>query len=202
MTVGFGRRVRPAWHWALVAYDRAYRLVHGLDRSRAQVGPALCVAVRQGRRARTLPDGTRLAPGIRVGELHLANARLAALHGDGLSPLAVGLEFRRRLLASLAELARLCAPAGPLADVRAFCAVTVFHRGLARLGFAPERDGLVWPGLVAAYQRALLATLHPGGGARLRRPTYGRARRLWITREALLARYGPGAAPEREALDR
>ena len=202
MTVGFGRRVRPAWHWALVAYDRAYRLVHGLDRSRAQVGPALCVAVRQGRRARTLPDGTRLAPGIRVGELHLANTRLAALHGDGLSPLAVGLEFRRRLLASLAELARLCAPAGPLADVRAFCAVTVFHRGLARLGFAPERDGLVWPGLVAAYQRALLATLHPGGGVRRGRPPWGRARRLWITREALLARYGYGAARPPEALDR
>ena len=202
MTVGLGRRVRPAWHWLLMAYDRAYRLAHGLDRSRAQVGPALCVGVHPSRRARTLPDGTRLERGAPVGELHLANARLAALHVAGRSPLGVGLEFRRRLLSSLAELARRCALAGPLEDVRAFCAVTVFHRGLARLGFAPERDGLAWPGLVAAYQRALLASLHPAGGRRPGRSTYGRARRLWITREALLARYGQGAHRRRGALGR
>jgi len=79
---------------------------------------------------------------------------------------------------------------------------TLSADALTALGFAPERDGLVWPGLVAAYQRALLATLHPGGGVRRGRPPWGRARRLWITREALLARYGYGAARPPEALDR
>src|SRR5213593_3045214 len=56
-----GRRVHPWYRWAVVLYDRAYRVVHGLDRPPAQVGPALCVEVRRGRRARRLPDGTRIA---------------------------------------------------------------------------------------------------------------------------------------------
>lgn len=202
ISMGLGRGARPVWRRALAIYDRTYRGWHGLDRPGAQVGPALCVEVRPSRRALTLPDSTRLERGARVGELHLANARLDGLHARGLSTLGVGLEFRRRMLASLAELARRCEPGGPLDEVGAFCAVTVFHRGLARLGFAPERDGLVWPGLVAVYQRALLASLHPDGGLGSRRSNYGRACRLWITREALCARYGRGAIRRREALDR
>ncbi len=122
-------------------YDRAYRLVHGLDRPPAQVGPALCV------------------------------------------------EVRRWLLCSLRELAHLAAAGGPLADVRAFSAITVFHRGLARIGFCPERSGLLWPGLNAAYQHALMASLHPVGPLHFRRATHTRARRVWLTRAELLSRY-------------
>src|SRR3989338_1029229 len=107
-----------------------------------------------------------------------AYPRVGGLHARGRWARGVGLESRRRMLASLAELARRCGPGGPLDEVGAFCAVTVFHRGLARLGFAPERDGLVWPGLVAVYQRALLASLHPDGGLGSRRSNYGRACRL------------------------
>src|SRR5437773_1089717 len=76
-----------------------------------------------------------------------------------------------------------------LYDRRAFCADTIFHRGLARLGFRAERDGIVWPGLTAAYQQALMASLHPMGPLRFRRATHTRARRLWLTREELLSRY-------------
>ena len=184
-----GRRVHPWYRWAVVLYDRAYRVVHGLDRPPAQVGPALCVEVRRGRRARRLPDGTRIASGDRVGVIHLNNARLTAVHVNGQPPLAIGLEFRRWFLASLRELAQLAADGGPLADVRAFCAITIFHRGLARLGFHPERDGIVWPGLTAAYQRALMASLHPAGPLRPRRVISAGARRLWMTREELLSRY-------------
>jgi len=170
-------------------YDRAYRAVHGLDRSPAQVGPALCVEVRRSRRARRLPDGTRVAGGDRIGVLHVNNARIAAVHVNGQSPVAIGLEFRRWFLCSLRELAHLAADGGPLADVRAFCADTIFHRGLARLGFRAERDGIVWPGVTAAYQHALVASLHPAGSLRLWRATHTRARRLWLTREQLLSRY-------------
>lgn len=180
-------------------YDRAYRLLYGLDRPMAQVGPALCVKVERTRRDVTLPDGTTIRRGEVVGVLHLNNARLGAVHLNGLAPLAIGLEFRRWLLASLGELARLAAAPRPLADVRAFTAITIFHRGLARLGFQVERGGLALPGLVAAYQRVLLACLHPAGPVRVRGARDGRARRLWLTREALLARYGaetgPGAPP-------
>jgi YkoP-like protein len=184
-----GGRARRPYRWAVMVYDRAYRLVHGLDRPPAQVGPALCVEVRRSRLARRLPDGTRLALGDRIGVIHLNNARLAAVRVNGQSPLAIGLEFRRWFLASLRELAQLAADRGALADVRAFCAITIFYRGLSRFGFRPERRGIVWPGLTAAYQRALMASLHPVGPLHFRRATHAQARRVWLTREELLSRY-------------
>src|SRR5437870_5662099 len=158
-------------------------------RAPAQVGPALCVEVRRSRRARRLPDGTRVALGDRIGVFHVNNARIAAVHVNGQPPLATGLEFRRWFVASLHELAQLAADGGPLADVRAFSAITIFHRGLSRLGFRAERNGIVWPGLTAAYQRALMASLHPAGPFRVWRATHARARRLWMTRAELLSRY-------------
>jgi len=184
-----GRRVHPWYRWAVLLYDRAYRAVHGLDRPPAQVGPALCVEVRRSRRARRLPDGTRVALGDRIGVFHVNNARIAAVHVNGQPPLAIGLEFRRWFVASLHELAQLAADGGPLADVRAFSAITIFHRGLSRLGFRAERNGIVWPGLTAAYQHALMASLHPAGPLRVWRATHARARRLWMTRAELLSRY-------------
>jgi hypothetical protein len=147
------------------------------------------------RRAYRLPDGTLLAPGDRIGVLHLNNEHVATLHLNGSSPLAVGLEFRRRLMTSLEALAALAAEDGPLADVRAFEATTIFHRGLSRLGFMVDADGLRWPRLVAAYQRALLASIHPAGALRFQGAEYRRARRLWLTRHALLGRYGDPTRP-------
>jgi hypothetical protein len=47
--------------------------------------------------------------------------------------------------------------------------------------------GLMWPRLTAAYQRALLASLHPGGATRTLRLTTGRAERLWISSRTLRA---------------
>src|SRR2546427_7065973 len=158
-----GRRVHPWYRWAVLLYDRAYRAVHGLDRPPAQVGPALCVGVRPGRPARRAPDGHRVPLGDRIGVFHVNNARIAAVHVNGQPPLATGLEVRRWFGASLHELAQLAADGGPLADVRAFSAITIFHRGLSRLGFRAERNGIVWPGLTAAYQRAAMASLHPAG---------------------------------------
>lgn len=195
------RRARPLYRWAVVFYDRAYRWVHGLDRTTAEIGSAFRLEIRRSRRARALPDGTRIRRGDRIGILHLNNERIAALHGNGLSPLAVGLEFRRQLVASLQTLAAL-AESGPLTDVQAFAATTIFHQGLARLGFEQEPRSPAWPRLVAAYQRALLASVHPAGPLRLQRTTYHQARRLWISRSALGKRYGrarglnpePGAA--------
>lgn len=186
----------------MLVCDRLYRLLHGLDTPTSEVGPALRVEVGRSWWTRTLPDGTRVRRGDPIGVLHLNNDRIAGLHGDGLPSIAVGLEFRRQLLASLRTLAALARPGGPLADVPAFVATTIFHQGLARLGFVPEPDGLVFPSLVAAYQRALLASLHPAGGDRLRRPAYRRARRLWMSREALLARFGQDASPPAPQVDR
>lgn len=194
---------RPWYRLAVLAYDGLYRACHRLDTPASQVGPALRIEVRPSRRARALPDGTRIRRGERIGVIHLNNARIAEMHTNGLTPLAVGLEFRRQLLSSLHALAALAGPGGPLDDVAAFVATTIFHRGLARLGFQPEPDGWLWPHLVAPYQRALLASLHPAGAFRLRHATYHRARRLWITRAALVSRFARAVAvsPERLASD-
>jgi hypothetical protein len=181
---------RFRFRWAVLAYDRLYRLLHGLDTAASEVGPAVRIEVRRSHRT-LLAGGTTIRFGDRIGVLHLNNAVMAALHADGRAPIAVGLEFRRQLVGSLHELARLAGPRGRLKDVKAFSATTIFfHRGFRRLGFAPEDDAPAWPRLVAGYQRALLASLHPAGPVRLRRASCGRARRLWISRETLLARYG------------
>ena len=188
---------RSRYRWAVLVYDRLYRFLHGLDTAASEVGPAARIAVRRSHRTLQLSGGTTIRSGDRIGILHLNNAATAALHGDGLQRIAVGLKFRRQLVSSLHELARLAGPGGRLTDVTAFSATIIFfHQGLTRLGFAPEDDAPAWPRLVAAYQRALLVSLHPTGPARLRRSSYRRALRLWISRENLLARYG-AAAPAR-----
>jgi hypothetical protein len=187
---------RPPRRWAVAIYDRCYRFWYELDDPRAGVGPALRVEIRRRRRPLHLRDGTVVLPGDRVGVLHLDNERIAALHVDGPTPMATGLAFRRHLLVSLRKLADLARPPGWLSAVRAFSATTIFHRGLHRLGFEIEPGALAWPGLTAAYQRALLASLHPAGASRARRAAFARGERLWISRGRLLALYGePGESP-------
>ncbi|MGH7313923.1 MAG: YkoP family protein [Candidatus Rokuibacteriota bacterium] len=172
-----------------MVYDRAYRWIHRLDRPGSEIGPALSVEIRRCRRPRTLPDGTSLGFGDRVGICHLNNPRIAAIHLDARSPLSVGLEFRRQLVVSLQALAALAVAGRPLSDVQAFAATTIFHPGLTRLGFTAEPRRPAWPRLVAAYQRALLASIHPNSSRRLSRATSREARRLWLSRDTLLARY-------------
>lgn len=189
---------QPRYRRLVVLYDRLYRLLRGLDDPAAEVGPALRVEVRRARRTRRLADGTQIRRGERIGILHVNNERIVALHGDGLGPMAIGLQVRRQVFASLRELAARAA-AGPFADVRAFAATTIFHESLRRLGFQPEPRAPAWSRLHAAYQRALLASLHPAGALRLRRAPHGHARRVWLSREVLLARYAPDAGISRAA---
>lgn len=184
-------KLRPRYGWAVTVCDRIYRFLHSLETPASAVGSAASVEVRGSYRIVQLPQGMTIRRGDRVGVLHLNNDFVVTLHHHGLSPIAVGLEFRRQLVTSLHDLARLAGPGGRLSDVKAFSATTIFfHQGFKRLGFEAEDAAPAWPRLVAAYQRALLASLHPAGPARLRGSTYRRALRLWISRETLLTRYG------------
>ncbi len=160
----------PWYRQAVAVYDRSYRLLHGLDRPAARIGPVL--SVRRGRlwRPLRLADGTVLGRGARIGVLHLDNGRALALHGDGLDPGEIGFEFRRRFLSSLRALATQAADGGPLAQVQAYSVTTLFHHRLPLLGFAPAPgDQSICRLLVSLYERALLSSLHPAGLARLRR---------------------------------
>jgi hypothetical protein len=181
-------------HWTSTAVIRAwdgfYRSWYGLNAPQARVGPVLLLEVRRSYRTVRLSDGDTVARGEHFGMLHLNNDALARLHRMNAGPVAIGLEFRRQLLESLHVLAALAEPGGPVAGVNAFAAITIMHRGLARLGFERDRRQLTWPGVTGAYQRALLASLHPLGGRRLLRLAHCGAERLWISRTKLRALYG------------
>jgi hypothetical protein len=166
-----------------------YRLCHGLDRAQSDVPPALCVGIRRSRRALALSDAAEIRRGDCIGVLHMNNEQVVQLHVRPLTPMALGLELRRQLFASLETLAILSRPGGRFQDVVAFTAVTIFHHGLARGGFEIEKDGVAFAALVGAYQRALLASLHPAGRSRLLRLASARSERLWISRDKLIALY-------------
>jgi hypothetical protein len=178
-------------HSIVTGYDALYRFVQGLDHPRTEVGSALRIVVRRCLTTHRLPSGTVVPRGAHVGILHVDNAHVIVLHARGLTPIQVGLAFRRQMITSLATLAALSRPGARFDGVEAFTAVTIFHTGLERLGFEVEADGLAWPQLVASYQRTLLRAIHPGG-TRLGKRTRARAERLWITRQRLVELYGNG----------
>lgn len=190
------RALWPVWYRAAIpAYDWIYRAAHGLTGPESEVGPALRVEIRKSRWSLRLSEGTVIRPGDPVGFIHVNNDRVAALHSDGLSPIAVGLEFRRRLVVSLETLAGLAGPGDRLAHLTAFAATTIFHEGLGRLGFETESRGLRWPKVVGRYQRALMRSLHGGTPIGLHGSTYQHAERVWISRQKLIDLFGSARRP-------
>jgi hypothetical protein len=181
-----GDRVAPA-DWIVAVWDTVYRRWHGLDAPPAKIPPVLSISFERAWRVHRLADGTVLRPGDRFGQLHLDNGAVAALRRNELSPVRLGLTFRQQLRVSLATLARLSAADDRYAGVRAFSAITIFHQGLARLGFEVEPGGLIAPRITGAYQHALLLSLAARPGPH----RAARAGRLWISRRALVALYGP-----------
>jgi hypothetical protein len=181
----------------LALYDRAYRWAHGLDHSAARIGPIIRLSRERILLRAILTDGTVLHRGDLIGIIHLDHVAVTALHTDGLGPLAIGLAFRRQLVESLRELALLSRPGERLAHLPAFSAVTIFL-GLRRLGFE-RTPGPAFPRIVAAYQRALLAWLHPVGRFRAAAGEQHPAQRLMISRGKLLARYGDDGHAARES---
>jgi peptidoglycan-N-acetylglucosamine deacetylase len=178
------------WQRRVIALsDWLYRRLNGLDHPRSQVGPVLRFKIEASRRIMRLADGTVVRRGDRIGVLHLDNQRVVSLHDEGLPPGAIGLEFRRRLLASLAELAMRTDTGGSLANVRAFTATTIHHHALVRLGFEPALGHSRGSAIIGGYQRALLASLHPQGHVRLDAVSRRRAHKLWISCEALRIRF-------------
>jgi YkoP-like protein len=192
------RAPRPVWfRTAISAYDWLYRLTHGLNAPESEVGSALRLEIRTSRWTLQLSDGTSIGRGDLIGVLHVNNERVSALRSDGLSPIAIGLEFRRRLIASLHTLARLASPDGRLAPLSAFAATTIFHEGLGRLGFETEPRSLRWPKVVAGYQRALMMSMHGAAPLGLRGATYQHAARVWISRQRLIDRFVVTDRPHR-----
>jgi len=148
-----------------------------------------------------LPDGTRITKGEPIGELHLWNEHIPPMPAKG-PDFGWGLMFYRRLIRSLRELAVYVEHEPKFKAVRAFRGEIAFdpqaHRRpalFARLGFdfmrpahpSPlRRFGDFWENL---YAWSLIWTFNPGS---LRSKRFWRLERcqLWISRQALLERYG------------
>lgn len=177
----------------MLLWDFLYRWGHGLTVPAAEVGPILRVQVKAYRGTPfTLADGTLIQRGDPIGDIHLNNERVVGLHENGTRSRWAGLASRRAFHASLVALAERALNAPQYRAVRGFTATTIFHQVTERMGF----DVLPLPRpltgrLVAAYQRCLLARFHPLGKRRPGRPRFAEARKIWISREALLRRYAP-----------
>lgn len=179
------------WHWRLLEayFARAYRteILGGEPGSLfafnlfAHRGPEI-----------VLKCGTRVRAGDTVMEVHFRR--------EGLAPLAAqadstGLGLGLLLLADreVPRLAGELARDPRFAEVKALHALTLFHRGIRRYGFEvfPVRERPVerW---FTWWQKLLLRRDHPHGEKAV--AGSGEAavvRHVWVSREALVRRYGP-----------
>lgn len=146
------------------------------------------------------PDGTQIADGTVVGELHLWNEHFA-----GFSIVGCGGDLRSRFTYSLRALEQFVAADPPLASLPGFFAeswVPADHgqgspgvaRSFVRWGFQidHESDKLeFWDQL---YVRLLTRTFNPGAP---RGPL--RRVRIWLSRDELSRRFGENAVQQRRA---
>jgi ceramide glucosyltransferase len=145
-----------------------------------------------------LKDGTRIARGETIGELHYWNEHMAAMK-KGRTGLTWASAYHRWMVLSLEELARHMQENPRLAEVQAFRAMLPYSsrdaealaaRISPRLGLdirvPPPPEGALGRLHAAGEQllfRLLVWAFHPGT-----RAADGR-REVWVTRRALLARY-------------
>jgi hypothetical protein len=151
-----------------------------------------------------LSDGTKVQSGERIGELHFWNEHLPPMPREG-ADLKWGLRFYRLAVRSLRSLAAYIAVERGLEDVVAFRGEIALPGGDdllplasvgAQMGFDVVnltlhagrwgRFGHFWENI---YSWALMWTFNAGS---LRRKQFLRLQRyqLWISRQALLQRYG------------
>lgn len=184
--------------------DRVLRRIYGIYEFSSSSDCILRLAVTKARKARNLEDGTAVAPGDLIGELHLWNEHIPKM-GEGGPDLGWGAQFYRLLTRSLRYLAEYADGDSSMTGVKAFRASVraggeagyTVERLARRLGFqvlpAQEEaglmrrlylffDGLYGAGLVLAFNRPSLK-----GKSLL---SLSGQRELWISRRTLLERYG------------
>lgn len=113
-------------------------------------------------------DGTRIAKGDWIGELHLDNAKVLELMRET-SPNRAALLTARQAREDLRCIQAAMESHPGLACVRAITGITLLHRGLVHgLGFEQHRlPSRLQECLCAAYLRMLLKFLHPEGSRRV-----------------------------------
>lgn len=173
-------------------YDRVYQRLHRLRDLSLPEGTVLRLGLTRYRgRPLTLSDGNVIRHGDRIGAIHIHNEGVASLHAPDGATHRGALIFLERFRASMRLLSGQMA-AGALADVRALTGTTVLFEAMARAGFDvhPLRPRW-WGRALGTHQRWLMARHHPLGNQRFKPDRFVESRAVWISREALLRRYGP-----------
>lgn len=134
----------------------------------------------------TLGDGTVVAPGDPVGELHMDNRRVAALHTEG----RAGLRYRREVFRLLPVLAHDLRTRPEYSAINAVCGASLFWAEAVWAGFENRPLPVFSRWWLGWWERYLLARYHPAGRRRLAEGRRTELRQLWITRRTLLERYG------------
>lgn len=136
-----------------------------------------------------LPDGTHIAPGDNIGDVHVNNRLLLATALRR----SVSWELLGMPRSDLRALARWLADPANAADLRALYGVTLLGPIAARLGFTLRPQPLtVYTRLERFFMVGLLALYHPRGLARLTEGTTYRTYpvEIWMSRAELLRLYG------------
>jgi ceramide glucosyltransferase len=190
----------------VVWLDRSLRRLQHIQEFSQTPDCLLRIAFGPARRAVELADGTRIARGDRVGEVHYWNEHVSTM-ARGLPPLRWIACLRRQLLGSFNDLARRTESDPAWADVRAFHGVLPFEvqrhrRSLTRVVERVGAELRTVPGdgplaRLRSRGEALLArmlTLAFNPAAARPRDSHARME-FWISRDTLLSRIpGPIAA--------
>ena len=188
---GSGRPRGFLWLWRV--YERiSLAILRPQPIPDAPAGIFLVRFIRYHGKPITLPDGTHIARGDLVGELHLHNARV-----PDLASRAGVFELAHMMAADLGALARWVERGDttePVAHMRALTGLTLLGRASRRLGFTVrERPHTLMSEADRIFMTGLLALYSPQGLARLAHGrTYGSyPSEVWMSRATLLQRYAP-----------
>lgn len=175
--------LRAVWGVWEAIFERMNRIERvGDERSVLRVG-----IVRYRGLPHTLRNGRRLVPGDEVVELHFRNPRIALLGA---------IKAVKVMQRSLRDLAQLIETDPRYKNVNVFFGVSVIFRGPERIGFeVVDMDFARWRRFVTGlYLRWVMSVYHPEGAQRLaQRRELLEPKGIFITRDELLARYGPDA---------
>jgi hypothetical protein len=133
-----------------------------------------------------LRDGTVINPGDPVGELHIDNKRAAGLHATGKG----GIRLRREVFRMLPVLARELTTRPEYRGINAVFGASLFWDGAGRVGFENRPVPFFTRLWLGWWERFLMARYHPAGWRRLAEGPRREIREVWMTRRALLERYG------------
>jgi len=122
-----------------------------------------------------------------VGEIHLDNIRLQAIGADIQK---AGIRALRLVRHSFAGLAEYIASNPEHKNVKIYLGITMLNRGVRGLGFQVQEYPSHFGRILGFFQKIIMHVYHPSGGKRKMESLGTSPKLVWISKEALLNKYG------------